>query len=722
MNGSMQEIECTTPLVSLSPTTALENSQGQHYDVEVNPNEKLPEIQDQRLALEQEVANLKKKLTHEIKLREALKSGLQRSPGFLPKIPGYVPAETRELLFEVAVLEEEINFLEKHAVYLRQEIHDEDKSELFGSFRLGGEEETVSVSEKSAVLEMETPESGVSVQPLVHISEPVTPTIPVTPSLTPFLTPEWRPSVPSSPTRVHDRNIPLPVPSTFVSPLSMDSSHRNESESVLPQVLNRKRVIRRGSSSSESLPADLTEHYSAIRMPLRKKATHKKTLSLPHDARKADIECSDASFAKSSLMKKEVGRGDVFERLSALKNGGQRRASVIPSPVNSDKPENFAVKKPAHLKGVQSRYLSHRSPPTTLSNENVKTCTKRPTRAKEDRGRSPRLASPQLETKAPSCFGRSSSNRDIQIESSPTSTPSPIFEDKAISSIKRIVSSMSPTGSPQLKFQNGVNSPFTPTSDIGNEDRLVTPFKLPPTGERENLKVLTLSDERRRTHDLVIAKSLPSIKLNKASNQIHSPFRGSVQHRLSGTNNFAENAKLYAQVKVSSTPTSQAYKIKPIQVQKSMPKGVDSVHSTPKSEYTCSTKPRPDRDNDYKDDKVDMACAPISDASWLSEDLAKLLGTVCSKIRRHSPSPDAKVVAKPPVSVLGSSRRTDSFGRSQSFDIRSHEGLQLLEEFCSDDISLSDSHGVHKHRTTNLGPHRHYYKALKLPLEQNLKA
>lgn len=45
------------------------------------------------LALFPQVANLKKKLTHEIKLREALKSGLQRSPGFLPKIPGYVPAE-----------------------------------------------------------------------------------------------------------------------------------------------------------------------------------------------------------------------------------------------------------------------------------------------------------------------------------------------------------------------------------------------------------------------------------------------------------------------------------------------------------------------------------------------------------------------------------------------------------------------------------------------------
>lgn len=30
---------------------------------------------------------------HEIKVREALKGGLQRSPGTLPKIPGYVPSK-----------------------------------------------------------------------------------------------------------------------------------------------------------------------------------------------------------------------------------------------------------------------------------------------------------------------------------------------------------------------------------------------------------------------------------------------------------------------------------------------------------------------------------------------------------------------------------------------------------------------------------------------------
>ena len=124
----------------------------------------------------------------------------------------------------------------------------------------------------------------------------------------------------------------------------------------------------------------------------------------------------------------------------------------------------------------------------------------------------------------------------------------------------------------------------------------------------------------------------------------------------------------------------------------------------------------------FQDDKVDMACAPIADASWLSDDLARLFGTVCSKIRRHSSDPATnKVVAKPPVPLLGGSQRVSSFGRSQSFDIRSQGGLQLLQEYCSDELDLLDSYDVRKHRTENAGPHRHYYKAIKLPLEQKLK-
>lgn len=40
-----------------------------------------------------QVANLKEELTHGIRLREALKHGLQRSPGTRPKFLGYVPTK-----------------------------------------------------------------------------------------------------------------------------------------------------------------------------------------------------------------------------------------------------------------------------------------------------------------------------------------------------------------------------------------------------------------------------------------------------------------------------------------------------------------------------------------------------------------------------------------------------------------------------------------------------
>ncbi|KAH8950365.1 hypothetical protein BDL97_10G081300 [Sphagnum fallax] len=88
------------------------------------------------IALEQEVANLKQKLTHELHIHEALEGALQRNLGVLSTIPPAhcIPAKTRELLFEVAVLEEEIDFLEKHVVFLHQQLlHHEESSKLLTS-------------------------------------------------------------------------------------------------------------------------------------------------------------------------------------------------------------------------------------------------------------------------------------------------------------------------------------------------------------------------------------------------------------------------------------------------------------------------------------------------------------------------------------------------------------------------------------------------------------
>ena len=472
--------------------------------------------------------------------------------------------QTRELLFEVAVLEEEVIFLEKHAVYLRQELQDEIKPESSSSTGLGGREGTVSAPKKPIALDIEIPEA--------EASEPTTPNVVVTPLLTPFVTPEWRPSAISSP--VDDENMALssPVPPDFELPVSVASSppRDEESDSVPPpQVLNRKRVIRRGSSSSESLPADVSESK-----PSRKKSNHKKSQSLPCVVKKADVEC-DANCAEPPSARRKAEK-DVYQRLSAPKNGGQRSVVSPTAPANFDKPRNAVLRRSASVKETQSRYLSRTSPRSAaLLSEKLNNCVKRSTRKKEHPGRSPPLASPQLEIKSIPYF-RCSSNREAETECTLASSPSPVFEDKAIASIKRIVSSMSPAGSPQLKFQISSNSPLTPSAELGNQDQLVTPFKLPPTGERENHKVLSLSDERRRTHDLVITRSLPPIKLNMASNKTPTSFKGAVQHRLCGQNNFSENAKLYAKAKLSTTLTKQGFKVRPVQVQKSSSKVGDS--------------------------------------------------------------------------------------------------------------------------------------------------
>jgi hypothetical protein len=79
--------------------------------------------QDQRItALEKEVNRLRKSLTQELSLRNALNRGFHRALGSLPRIPNNLPVQTRKLLFEVAILEEEVVSLEKQAVRLWEEL------------------------------------------------------------------------------------------------------------------------------------------------------------------------------------------------------------------------------------------------------------------------------------------------------------------------------------------------------------------------------------------------------------------------------------------------------------------------------------------------------------------------------------------------------------------------------------------------------------------------
>ncbi|KAM0019237.1 putative ternary complex factor MIP1, leucine-zipper [Helianthus debilis subsp. tardiflorus] len=80
---------------------------------------------DRKMALQQDVENLKKRLTHEENVHRALERALTRPLGALPRRPPYLSPVTLELLAEVAVLEEEVVKLEEQVVQLRQNQYEE---------------------------------------------------------------------------------------------------------------------------------------------------------------------------------------------------------------------------------------------------------------------------------------------------------------------------------------------------------------------------------------------------------------------------------------------------------------------------------------------------------------------------------------------------------------------------------------------------------------------
>ncbi|KAG6397313.1 hypothetical protein SASPL_143479 [Salvia splendens] len=80
-----------------------------------------PDKLGRKLALLQDVENLKKKLRHEENVHRALQRAFHRPLGALPRLPPYLPQYTLELVAEVAVLEEEVVRLEEKVVNFRQE-------------------------------------------------------------------------------------------------------------------------------------------------------------------------------------------------------------------------------------------------------------------------------------------------------------------------------------------------------------------------------------------------------------------------------------------------------------------------------------------------------------------------------------------------------------------------------------------------------------------------
>ncbi|KAL3628256.1 hypothetical protein CASFOL_027302 [Castilleja foliolosa] len=82
-------------------------------------------VRERKIALQQDVDKLKKRLIHEENVRRALERAFTRPLGALPRLPPYLPPDKLELLAEVAVLEEEVVRLEEKVVHFRQGLYQE---------------------------------------------------------------------------------------------------------------------------------------------------------------------------------------------------------------------------------------------------------------------------------------------------------------------------------------------------------------------------------------------------------------------------------------------------------------------------------------------------------------------------------------------------------------------------------------------------------------------
>ncbi|KAK8967272.1 hypothetical protein KSP40_PGU008730 [Platanthera guangdongensis] len=78
---------------------------------------------ERKIALQNDIDKLRKKLNWEENVHKALKRAFTRPLGVLPRLPTYLPSYTLELLAEVAVLEEEVVRLEEQVVNFQQAIY-----------------------------------------------------------------------------------------------------------------------------------------------------------------------------------------------------------------------------------------------------------------------------------------------------------------------------------------------------------------------------------------------------------------------------------------------------------------------------------------------------------------------------------------------------------------------------------------------------------------------
>ncbi|KAK6130920.1 hypothetical protein DH2020_035333 [Rehmannia glutinosa] len=98
----------------------VEMQRGWIMDAEKPRTSRRVSIRERKIALQQDVDKLKKRLRHEENVHRALERAFTRPLGALPRLPSYLPTHPK-----VAVLEEEVVRLEEKVVHFRQGLYQE---------------------------------------------------------------------------------------------------------------------------------------------------------------------------------------------------------------------------------------------------------------------------------------------------------------------------------------------------------------------------------------------------------------------------------------------------------------------------------------------------------------------------------------------------------------------------------------------------------------------
>ncbi|KAH8965533.1 hypothetical protein BDL97_04G123300 [Sphagnum fallax] len=698
----MQDIQSVVPLAPLSPNLITESAEVQQIALETAKDNAKQNLHEYRIALEQDVANLTQELTHELHMHEALEGGLQRTLGALPRIHGHIPAKTRELLFEVALLEEEIDFLEKCAVFLHQELNEESGISSPESKEL--HEQSCSPSE-AAINDMRERSE----------SEQLDDVISVRPS-------QYR-------TAVHEGNIPLPLPlppnPSLSSPTDVDGQNRTPTKPLM-----RKQVIHKGSSSSESFPTNL-DQATIDTKPLGKKVNHMGSAPPTKPNNRSNI----------SMPRKGEDHTTFYPRRSSTKKESPVR--VVPLP--SEEQGNAAVRR---SKGIYKGTVPSRSPPTKLENQGKRSTSKFENHPCSE----PSMSSPTKFEDKRIAFMRSSPCKNEVYSIGPVSSPN--FIDKGVSFVRRTSSKKELLeGSSLIKLEDPASINNRPcTEKLETHDGSIDPCKFSVV-EKENVQNSITNEAQQvlgkttlQDDQIVVSDIPPPIQSLTVVNTVDKVpgARGGVHRKhVSGKSlpmNIPSKPGCVKTMQLG-TPTRNRFKVSSgvsaastkghNQGQKTSPNMDAKILTAAKivSSLLASSNEISGLDlmeDDEKVDKVGMLCSPIADAAWLTEDLARLLGTFCSKLRQSASITDSLTtspVPKTPVAFGRGSERFPEHQRNQFFDIRSSASLKMLQDCCTNDMDKTNSYGLnHPRKTMDLGPHRHYYKSITTPLEQKLKS